>query len=223
MKPEDFPLDESIALDPDKIFFIKSSSGHSSDVAIFDVTTKVERNYDDMSDQFVDEVETLAKDVEPSSATLELKRPRFLKRRTIVMDDSKEQVAEINAPVLGFGVRKFSFPQGSSHSSHDIEMKPVSIGSRAEGFVKDSVQYFWDKQDKIATLSKVMGDKRVHIAKFGAKHNYDKGGVLALDTQQIDAVVAMITCVALLQQLDSFAGPLPHAKWAGLTWGMNMV
>jgi hypothetical protein len=102
---------------------------------------------------------------------------------------------------------KFSFPQGSPHSGHDIEMKPISIGRRAEGFTKDSTLYFWDKVDNIAVLTKVVGEKRVEIAKFGAKHGYDKGGALALDTAQLDELVTVITCVALLQQLDSFSGP----------------
>lgn len=206
-KPEDFPLDENRKLDPDKVLFIKVSAKSSSDAAVFDLTNAIERNYDGMSAEYIHEVEFLAKDVDATSAVLELKRPKFFRRQTTVTDGSHMEVAQINAPALSFGLVKFSFPQGSSHSSHDIEMKPVSMGRRAEGFAKDSVLYFWDKTENVAVLTKVIGDKRVEIAKFGANHVYDKGGVLAINTAQLDELVAVITCAALLQQLDSFSGP----------------
>lgn len=206
-KPEDFPLDESKKLNPDKVLFIKASTGFSNDAAVFDLTNAIERNYDGMSVEYIHEVDILAGDVDATSAVFELKRQKFYKRQTTVTDENHAEVAGINAPVLSFGLVKFSFPEGSPHSSHDIEMKPVSMGRRVEGFTKDSVLYFWDKVDNIAVLTKVIGDKRVEIAKFGAKHGYDKGGTLALDTAQLDELVAVITCVALLQQLDSFSGP----------------
>lgn len=206
-KPEEFPLDESKTFNADKVLFIEASTGVSSGTAIFDMTNAIERNYDGMSAQYIHEVETLAKDVDTSLTVFELKRQKFYKRQTTVTDESHTEVAGFSAPVMKLGLVTFSFPKDSPHCSHDIEMKPVGAFRRTNGFVKDSIQYFWDKHDNIAMLTKVVGEMRVEVAKFGAKHTWDKGGVLALDTANVDEVVAVITCVALLQQLDSFAGP----------------
>jgi len=222
-KPEEIPLDESVALKPNKILFIKASSGFSAGSSVFDLTNIVKHNYDGMSAEYIYELHVFAKDLEARDAVFEIKQPKAFKRQKVVTDESQNEVATISAPIMAFGIRTFSFPQGSTHSTHDIEMKPVGMGRRAEGFVKDSVLYFWDKKENIAMLTKVIGDKRVEIAKFGAKHTYDKGGILALDTTQLDEIIVLITCVTLLNQLDSASGPLPHTKWAGWTWGGKMV
>lgn len=211
-KPEDFPLDESKKLNPNNAFFIKTSSGITSDAAVYDLTDVIERKYDGMSSEYIHEADVLAQNAAATHPAFELTKQKFYKRKATVTDESHAEVAGISAPVLSLDLVKFTFPQGSPHSSHDIEMKPVGMGRRAEGFVKDSVQYFWDKHESIAVLTKVIDGKRVEIAKFGAKQVFDKCGVLALDTVHLDELVGIITCVTLLQQLDAFTGPRVYKR-----------
>lgn len=84
-------------------------------------------------------------------------------------------------------------------------MKPVGAGQKEQIFAKDSVPYFWDMEGgKHGTLYKVIDGKRVKIAEFAARHGYDKDCVLVLDVEQLNEVVTIASCVALLNRMDSF-------------------
>jgi hypothetical protein len=206
-KPEEFPTDESASLKPNKIIYIYAPKQFSRGIIIHDVTTLMKRTYAGLTDEYIDEVKSLAKDLKPESAVYTFKKKHWLSSNSIIRDVHKTQIAELSAPLIALGTRKFIFPNGSPHASHQIEMRQVGIRRRAGWFAKDSVLYFWDVENRSTThkvLYKVVGAMKVEIGKYATKHVWDGSGVLVLDTEQLDELVAVVSTVASLEQLDSF-------------------
>jgi hypothetical protein len=124
------------------------------------------------------------------------------------LDSAEFPIASIGGGIFSLGTRKFTFPENSPHSSHNIEMRPVAINSAEEAFVKDSVLYFWECDSaKKRTLTKVVSGSRIEIGKYETKHERTKEGILVLDSSQLNDVVAVLSCIALLNQVDSFVLP----------------
>ncbi|KAK4089199.1 hypothetical protein Purlil1_6632 [Purpureocillium lilacinum] len=87
----------------------------------------------------------------------------------------------------------------------DIELRPVSSRSSADVFVLSGVPFFWERGDGATrTLRKVVNGRRVDVAIFTARRARDAKGVLAVDEVHVDALVAAVTCVAVLKRTDSF-------------------
>lgn len=125
-----------------------------------------------------------------------------------VSDKAGNHVADWKSPILSMGTTTLTFPNGSKHSSHPIEIKPLGVGRRAESFVKDSVMYTWENERfKIENknLIKAIGSEKVEVAKYSQKTGHDKEGLLVVNTGEVDELVAVLTCFAVLQHIDSFS------------------
>lgn len=99
------------------------------------------------------------------------------------------------------------FPAGSTHSSHDIPVYPAGTAARADEFVKDSVLYVWDVEEgrKGCRLFRAADGKRTEVARFVGASKRARDGVLLIgEDEQVDWVVVGVTCVAVLNRLDSF-------------------
>lgn len=132
-------------------------------------------------------------------------------------------LAEYAAPLLAYGVANISFPANSLHSSHPITMKPANATRRSQSFIKDSAVYAWDVNKKlfpggggVLSLYKGIGaTKRIEIGRYqsdGGK--FVPGGILVIDSIEIDVVVAVLTLLSVLSQRESFS--LPTGSWAGM-------
>jgi hypothetical protein len=163
-----------------------------------------------------------------------------------VTDAAGRQVAQYKAPISAMGTTALTFPESSTHSSHQIQVKPVGLGKRTEGFVKDSVEFLWEPMgskgeggngnENVANPDLVrlkgkerrmrlcrMGpgeERRVKsvVGEFAGGRSLAEGGTLALDTggEGVDGLVAVLSCVAVLGRRDSFA------KWRGAHAVRNM-
>lgn len=132
---------------------------------------------------------------------LQIQQKSRFSRVFFFLDPAGAQVAELSGPLLSFGRWKLIF---SDDSTHDIDMRPVGTGRRADIFVQDSVPYFWDVEGRLRRLFKVVGSTRVEVAQLTSKHTRDRSGVLAIDEGQVDVVIAVITAVGTLQRSESF-------------------
>ena len=90
--------------------------------------------------------EAIPKATQHSEQTPAFKMEQARSSRTFCcLDPPGNRVAEISGPLLSFGRQKLSFPNESSHSSHNIDLRPVGAGSREGIFVQGSVPYFWER------------------------------------------------------------------------------
>jgi hypothetical protein len=74
--------------------------------------------------------------------------------------------------------------------------------------IEDSVTYMWEnKRFKIEnkTLVKVTRSMKAEAAKYSQRTGRENESVLVVDTREIDELVAVLTCVAILRHNDSFS------------------
>ncbi|KAJ9145379.1 hypothetical protein NKR23_g5267 [Pleurostoma richardsiae] len=220
LQPTDFPVAEDLPLRPTKTLFIGTSgSTFSLTTGIRDVTAVVPAKDTELTDAALEEVRSKAAS-QPALMTLARAAWYSFKMEARTGDAASGGVlGSLSTSLLSMGCWTLSFPADSPHSSHEIEMRPVGIGRRAHVFVQESVPYFWDVEEgaeaggsgrcvcrlfKVITAGEDGQKKRREIARFVARRSRDREGVLLLDGDAADEVVVGLTCVALLNRLDSF-------------------
>jgi hypothetical protein len=192
----------------DKIYFFSSSSGDFSDeLRVLDVTSVVPISEypGKITEAFSKQVEKAGKDLKlDSSAWLyELKRGTF--SSTMLFHDVKAGgmvVAELDMSILKhFGGWNMRFPEKSSRSSHDIEFRPLGLWKKDEVFVKDSIPYAWDiSNGKSGLLHKMVDGQKILVAEFSAKTWFKNSCILILNTELLDDIVTLASCVAVLNR-----------------------
>lgn len=125
-------------------------------------------------------------------------------------------LAEFSSPLLAYGATDISFPADSLHSSHPIKVRPLNATRRSQCFVQDSVTYAWDVNKKlfpggggVLSLYKGVGAvKKIEIGRYQSDDGtFTPGGVLVIDSEEVDVLVAVLTLLAVLAQRDSFCFP----------------
>ncbi|KAJ9165551.1 hypothetical protein NKR19_g274 [Coniochaeta hoffmannii] len=127
-------------------------------------------------------------------------------------DNNNTPLAELSSGGLwSLGQWDITFPPGSTHCTHDIKLRPVGVGARADWFVKDSVPYFWDLVhvglaggQTVYELFKGVDGKRVQVARFEALRARDRSGILWVDGDGADEAVVCVTLVATINRVESF-------------------
>ncbi|GJN73586.1 hypothetical protein PLICBS_007666 [Purpureocillium lilacinum] len=122
-------------------------------------------------------------------------------------DSERPPLATLSSPLLAFGRWTISVSAAVVLGPRigDIELRPISSRSSADVFVLSGVPFFWERGDGATrTLRKVVNGRRVDVAIFTARRARDAKGVLAVDEVHVDALVAAVTCVAVLKRTDSF-------------------
>lgn len=132
-------------------------------------------------------------------------------------------LADYSSPLLAYGVTNISFPAGSLHSSHPITVRPINATRRSQAFVQDSVSYVWDVNRTlfpggggVLSLYKGIGArKKIEIGRYQSDDGtFIPGGVLVIDAEEVDVLVAVLTLLSVLSQRESFA--VPTGTWAGM-------
>ena len=196
-------------LKPNKIYFLDSLSGDFSDeLRVLDLSSAVATGgyVGNLTKAFTKDVQQVAKVRKNESSTwaFELGRKTFSSK--MQFHDAKaggNVVAELDMAILKqWGAWAMSFPEQSPHSSHDIEIRPVGIWKKEETFVKDSISYLWDLSGpgKSGKLYQVKDEKKVLVAEFVAKRWFVNNCVLVLDSELLDEVVVLASCVAVLNR-----------------------
>jgi hypothetical protein len=125
-------------------------------------------------------------------------------------------LAEYSSPLLAYGVTDISFPADSLHSSHAIKVRPLNATRRSQSFVQDSVTYAWDVNKMLfpgggglLSLYKGVGSvKKIEIGRYQSDNGkFTPGGVLVIDAEEVDVLVAVLTLLSVLAQRDSFCFP----------------
>lgn len=202
---DDSSVDETPPLRPTKIFFLNSSSGDFSDeLHVLDLTPLITMaDYTGtMTDAFRKQVERAAKaNCNARSAwAFELTRGTFSSR--MQMHDASAGgalVAELDMPVLKrYSAWKMCFPS----RGREVEVRPVSVWKKQEAFVVDGESFLWDMSGggKRGVLGKKVDGRSGPVAEFVAKSWFENSCVLMLDAEQVDEVVALASCVAVLNR-----------------------
>ncbi|KAK1750372.1 hypothetical protein QBC47DRAFT_393978 [Echria macrotheca] len=206
MKTSDYPVDESTPFRPTKIFHIRQEHILAPSFHITDVTAAAAGTVDIYQKPDVAaQVDAAAK---ANPVFLDVIRRSWTERTLEAVEpgSSKEAVATLSGPLAALGRWTLTFAD-ATHAAHAVEMRPTGMGHKADVFVLDSVPFFWDPCDGgrvLWELFKVVGGKRVLVGAYSVAHHWNKNGVLGVDTDQVDEVVAIMTCVAAIGRSDSF-------------------
>lgn len=208
--PEDFPINQDVTLRPTQTFYLRSAIHFKKDAQIYELTGRLRQPWNDFSHAFLDETSAAAQKLREGEAT-----PTYAvascgnMMRTIkaMTDAAGEKLCDLNITFISFDCSTVRFPPGSAHSRHQIEMCPVgdkgNDEAKHEAFVKNSVPYFWDMTSgRVGILYKCLNQKRVEIARVTG-FGFDKDAVLVLNGHELDDVVALSTCIILLNGRDA--------------------
>ncbi|KAI2468050.1 hypothetical protein F4781DRAFT_432745 [Annulohypoxylon bovei var. microspora] len=209
--PDDFPLNTDVILQPTKIFYLKGCIHFKQTAQILDLSGRVSSLFTgDFNHAWLDEAEQVARKLSQSSSpSYEIKSSgNMMRTLKTITDGSGGKVCDLNITFVSFGSSTVRFPKDSPHSRHEIELCPVggrSSGedSKHEAFVKNSIPYFWDMtRGRVGILYKCLNQKRVEIGRV-AGYGFDKDAVIALNGNELDDVVAISTCIILLNGRDA--------------------
>jgi hypothetical protein len=208
--PDDFPINQEVQLQPTQVFYLKKAIHFKTDAQIYDLTGRLRQPWNDFSHAFLDEVSQVSqKLVEGGSRpTYEIGSSGNMMRTIKAMKDSQgNKLCDLNITFVSFDSSSVRFPPGSKHSRHEVELWPVGDRGRDdakhEAFVRHSVPYFWDMTGgRVGILYKCLNQQRVEIGRV-AGFGFDKDAVLVLNGNELDDVVAISTCVILLNGRDA--------------------
>ncbi|TGJ78393.1 hypothetical protein E0Z10_g10368 [Xylaria hypoxylon] len=207
--PEDFPINKKVVLEPTQTFFLKGAIHFKTNAQIYDLTGRLRQPWNDFSHAFLDETDSVAQKLkEGGSPTYEISSCGNMMRTVKTMTDGQgNKLCDLNITFVSFDSSMVKFPPGSEHSRHHIEICPVGESgndeAKHEAFVKNSIPYFWDMTGgRVGILYKCLNQKRVEIARV-AGFGFDKDAVLVLNGDELDDVVALSTCIILLNGRDA--------------------
>jgi len=78
--------------------------------------------------------------------------------------------------------------------------------------VKDSRTYVWEGRKRFESgrmsLYECVAGKKIEVARYeSARGGFRVGGPLAVEVREVDELVAVLTCMAVLSQRDAFYMP----------------
>ena len=189
-------------LKPDRTYYIVPHSNFTKKIEIFDLTSQVKEQHD--SEALKEEIKTLVKSSHPESC-LTISKSNFWGTELAVHEPpAGATIVEWKGSARAHGPSRFTFPADSSHSTHPIELKPSKFWTKNEQFVQDSITYSWEFDSNFSqrklTLYKCMGVERVVVAKYCGMATFKTGGILLLDSEEVDEIIAVITCCAMLRK-----------------------
>ncbi|KAI8946073.1 hypothetical protein F4801DRAFT_91458 [Xylaria longipes] len=207
--PDDFPINKDVVLEPNKVFYLKSAIHFKTDAQIFDLSGRLRQPWNDFSHAFLDEVSGVAQKMkEGSQPSYAISSCGNMMRTVKTMTDGQgNKLCDLNITFVSFDNSTVKFPPGSEHSRHHVEMWPVDDAgndeAKHEAFVRHSIPYFWDMtRGRVGILYKCLNQKRVEIGRV-AGFGFDKDAVLVLNGNELDDVVALSTCIILLNGRDA--------------------
>ncbi|KAI1764787.1 hypothetical protein GGR53DRAFT_466032 [Hypoxylon sp. FL1150] len=207
--PDDFPVNQDVVLNPNRVYYLKGCIHFKTTAKIINLSGHVRQPFNgDFSHAFLDDAEQAARKLD-DSPTYEIKSSGNMMRTLKTITDAKSgsKVCDLNMTFVSFASSNIRFPPGSEHSRHEVEMCPVGDAghddAKHEAFVRHSIPYFWDMtRGRVGILYKCLNQKRVEVGRV-AGYGFDKDVVLVLNGDEVDDVVAISTCIVLLNGRDA--------------------
>jgi hypothetical protein len=203
---------------PTRALYVLRHNLFSKEISIIDVTSDILCRYigGGLTDDLRDVARQLTEDkTRTSNPAYQMQRKHWWNRESVMISnvgpESGNDIAKWKHPGTSVGKATLSFPSGSTHSAHDITISPVRRYRRTNMFVKDSVTYKWRCNSRFKanrlTLEQGVGGKHTIVGQYAQRWgSWIAGGLLLVDGQQVDEVVAVLTtCVMLRRMLQRAA------------------
>jgi hypothetical protein len=172
-------------------------------IRVLDITDRVAASL--TSTDWAKQAKATPKSTLPQQPWLTVTRiPHWWSRRFVVTPgEGASTLAEWRAGALSTSSNALTFAAGSPHCSHAITMTTKSYWKFQEQFVVDSASFTWAADSGLANLKfslyKHYGPRALLVGRYEQSFKFLRtGGVLALDTREIDPVVGILTCLVVL-------------------------
>ncbi|KAH0559682.1 hypothetical protein GP486_003802 [Trichoglossum hirsutum] len=184
---------------PTRTFYILPHCSLTKSIQILNLTPHLTAPYTDPG--FAAHAKQVAKQggVAPC---ITVQKANLLGTRYMVLDptDNNRELATWKAPLTSFGSSHISFPPGSRHSSHAI-----TLSSFLKTFTHNSTPYAWQHghllhRNRFSLWMELPTGERRLVARYWQGCDWRTGGTVVLDGEQVDELVALITCVAILKR-----------------------
>jgi hypothetical protein len=209
---------------PSKAYFIANHTGLTQNVPIFDITSAVDLTSYASAGSSREAWGRTAHAIGRAQQTDKRVAPLLLVHRhkwyahnfTVVRGGASrgkdggfaaaDVVAEWKGGWYSGARNRLEFPAGSAHSGHTVTMTTGSyIGFRDE-FVVDSASFEWRCLNRCSMrrfrLDRIIGGERTVAAAAWKPRSQimHQGGVLVVDAEQVDEVVAVLTGMVMLRK-----------------------
>jgi hypothetical protein len=186
-----------------RIFYIVPHTGFTKTITVLDLTGQVKAEYP--SEEFEKETKQLATKSPPQPFLNITRTPRWYSKNFVVEKGSeKGQIAQWKGGMFSTSSNTLTFPPDSPHSSHPITIEAENNWKFREQFVKDSVIYQWKPDNALTarkfTMFKIIGDQKQAVGRYLEEWSMKYGGTLALNSDEIDEVVAVLSIVNILRK-----------------------
>jgi hypothetical protein len=202
---ESLSVDTSDSFKPTVVFYIQKHTSFSQTIRIFNLTEKVAGSYG--SEKFNEKALKTAKSCKSEDALLNVHRLRWGSHNfTVELAADKSKVADWKGGWTSANKNTILFPEGSRYCSHTVTIQVDSYIKFKERFIVDSVSYIWAVGNIFTmrqfTLKKTIGDETKEVAKYWQPHmQFKQGGLVFVDATEIDEVVAVLTCLAVVRKI----------------------
>ncbi|KAJ5613198.1 hypothetical protein N7510_006392 [Penicillium lagena] len=92
-----------------------------------------------------------------------------------VTDNHGTHLADWHSPLWSHGFTSITFPEGSPHCEHNIEVAPTNIHHRSQRFVKDSASYVWESAGKLSSGTLILCRESTSSKTPVARYESDNG------------------------------------------------
>ncbi|KAF2099634.1 hypothetical protein NA57DRAFT_55586 [Rhizodiscina lignyota] len=192
--------DEKGALVPNRFFFITPHWGWTNNITVSDLTDHMSAEFG--TEEFTKEAKEIVKASAPDPYLTASKSKWYSRHRSICLPgQSEDPIAEWKAGIHSGSKSFISFPPSSPVSSHNITLKALRFCGRDEGFVLDSIPYVWKVKNwtsKKFKLCKKLRGQEQEIGRYWPSVTFASGGILVLDTDEVNDVVGIVTCLVML-------------------------
>jgi len=190
------PSDPSIF--PTRTFYVRLCGSPTKTVEVFDMTKRTTTCWD--TEEFNAEVRELvwSSYLEPY---LTVKWPK-LRTADVFQEARGGLVATMEAPLLPSGTTRLTFPAEPPRPPQKLRVSPVRLVDANEWFIRDNIVYVWEKIPRhlgrgYSLYSYLWGRKR-QVGRYFQDNKYKTGGTLLLDTELVNEMVGVLTCLAVL-------------------------
>ncbi|KAH0541581.1 hypothetical protein FGG08_003929 [Glutinoglossum americanum] len=196
---------------PSQTFYITPHCSFTKNIQILDLTPHLTVPYTDPT--FPSHAKQVAKQIAkqaqfPPSITIQ--KDNISGTRYLILDPNKNandnEIATWKASHFSTGPSHLTFPAQSPHSSHTITLRPPRrFLSRNESFVHNSATYTWAYESwihpsRVALWRELPGGGKKLLARYWQGIDWRTGGTIVVEGEEVDAVIAVVTCVVLLKK-----------------------
>ncbi|KAI9777770.1 MAG: hypothetical protein M1839_008565 [Geoglossum umbratile] len=207
-KPSAPSSQTSLPFNPTLTYYIKPHCSWTKTIEILDLTPHLTIPYG--SSDFPAHTKSIAKT--PSLApSLTVQKQNVWGTKYGIFENSENgerEIAKWTASCFSTGRSHIKFLEEGGKSRHDITLqKPAGISmlSRDESFVFNSVEYLWSYESwycahRIQLFRMLPGGEKQLVARFWQGWDWKTGGTFVVDARELDEVVGVITCVVELKK-----------------------